>query len=193
MIILLTGASHTGKTLLAQRLLEEYHFPYLSIDHLKMGLIRSGNTDLTPMDDDQLTDYLWPIVREMVKTAVENGQNLIVEGCYIPFDWEKDFWPEYLCHIRYCCLIMSKKYIEAHFGDIRGYANAVEQRLDDSGLSREALMEDNERNLQLCRAHGCDHILLEDAYDIRLEDIVGKLQLVRTAEQDAELARMDEK
>lgn len=95
MIILIGGASHTGKTLLAQRLLEKYHYPYLSVDHLKMGLIRSGQTELTPMDDDKLTDYLWPIVREMVKTAMENGQNLIVEGCYIPFDWEKDFTEGY--------------------------------------------------------------------------------------------------
>ena len=82
MIILITGASHTGKTVLAQKLLETYKYPYLSIDHLKMGLIRSGNTKLTPMSaDEDLTAYLWPIVREMVKTAIENNQNLIVEGC----------------------------------------------------------------------------------------------------------------
>ena len=90
MIILITGASHTGKTALAQKLLEKYRYPYLSLDHLKMGLIRSGNTELTPMSGDgELTDYLWPITREMIKTAVENNQNLIVEGCYIPFDWAK--------------------------------------------------------------------------------------------------------
>ena len=87
MVILITGASHTGKTLLAQKMLEKYKCPYLSIDHLKMGMIRSGNTELTPEDDDALTEYLWPIVREMIKTAVENKQNLVVEGCYIPFDW----------------------------------------------------------------------------------------------------------
>ena len=75
MIILIGGASHTGKTMLAQRLLEQYHYPYLSIDHLKMGLIRSGNTVLTPMDDDKMTNYLWPIVRELVKTAIENKMN----------------------------------------------------------------------------------------------------------------------
>ena len=56
MIILIAGASHTGKTAYAPRLLEKYQYPYLSIDHLKMGLIRSGNTQLTPMDDDALTD-----------------------------------------------------------------------------------------------------------------------------------------
>ena len=92
MIILIGGASHTGKTNFAQRLLERYKYPYLSIDYLKMGLIRSGNTELTPMSDDlELTKYLWPIVREVMKTAIENGQNLIIEGCYIPFDWQTDF------------------------------------------------------------------------------------------------------
>ena len=170
MIILIAGASHTGKTLLAQRLLEQYHWPYLSIDHLKMGLIRSGQTALTPTDDDKLTDYLWPIVREMVKTAIENDQNLIVEGCYIPFNWRKDFTPAYLSHIRDCWLIMSRSYIENHFGDILAHGNAIEHRLDNS-LDKEALTRENEENLRLCRENGCNYVLLEDAYEIRLEDI----------------------
>ena len=171
MIILIASASHTGKTVLAQRLLEKYHYPYLSIDHLKMGLIRSGQTLLTPMDDDKLTDYLWPIVREMIKTAIENGQNLIVEGCYIPFDWEKDFAPEYRKRICYRCLIMSRHYIENHFDDIRNHGSAIEQRLDDSGLSKDGLIHDNENALRLCRDNGCDYILLDELYSIDLEDI----------------------
>ena len=170
MIILIAGATHTGKTLLAQRLLEAYHWPYLSIDHLKMGLIRSGQTALTPMDDDKLTDYLWPIVREMVKTAIENGQNLIVEGCYIPAHWRKDFDTDHLSQIRDCWLIMSRSYIGSHFGDILDNGNAIEHRLDNS-LDKEDLIRDNEQNLRLCREHGCHYILLEDAYEIRLEDV----------------------
>lgn len=172
MVILIAGASHTGKTLLAQRLLEKYRYPYMSIDHLKMGLIRSKQTTLTPMDDDLLTDYLWPILREMVKTAIENGQNLILEGCYIPFDWQKDFATEYLEHIRYCCLIMSRDYISRHFTQIQNYGSAIEQRMDDSDLCPENLIRDNERNLRLCQENSCHYILLEDAYHIDLEDVV---------------------
>ena len=168
MIILIGGASHTGKTLFAQRLLEKYHYPYLSIDHLKMGLIRSGNTNLTPMDDDKLTDYLWPIVREMIKTAIENGQNLIVEGCYIPFDWEKDFDEGYRKEIRYVCLIMSRRYIETHFGDIKNHASDIEDRMDDSGLNAQELIRENERNLECCRQHGCEYILIDDEYNISI-------------------------
>ena len=158
MVIVIAGASHTGKTLYAQKLLEKYHYPYLSIDHLKMGLIRSGNTDLTPMDDDKLTDYLWPIVREMIKTAIENKQNLIVEGCYIPFDWQKDFTEDYRKEIRYVCLIMSRQYIEAHFSDIKNHANAIEFRLEDSGLSAEQLIAENEHHLAQCILHDCQYI-----------------------------------
>ncbi len=168
MIILIGGASHTGKTLLAQKLLEKYRYPYLSIDHLKMGLIRSGNTALTPMDDDKLTGYLWPIVREMVKTAIENKQNLIVEGCYIPFDWKKDFTGEYLPQIRYCCLIMSRHYIETHFADIKSHASVIENRMDDTGLDAEALIRENQRNLAACKQYGCEYILIDEEYNVDL-------------------------
>ena len=164
MIILITGASHTGKTLLAQRLLEKYHYPYLSIDHLKMGLIRSKNTDLTPEDDRELEDYLWPIVREMIKTAIENSQNLIVEGCYIPFGWEKDFSAEYLAHIRYFCLVMSQHYIETHFGDIKAHANAIEQRLDDTGCLMETVIRDNAYYLDMCQKFHYPYVWIDEGY-----------------------------
>jgi adenylate kinase family enzyme len=166
MVILIAGATHTGKTLYAQKLLEKYQYPYLSIDHLKMGLIRSGQTSLTPMDDDKLTDYLWPIVREMVKTAIENEQNLIVEGCYIPFDWQKDFDEEYLKNIQYVCLIMSRQYIQDHFADIRKHASVIEQRLDDSGLDVETLIAENQYNLNQCIDHDCPYILIDKTYEV---------------------------
>lgn len=51
MITLITGASHTGKTLLAQKLLEARRTTVLSMDLLKMGLIRSGTAALSPEDD----------------------------------------------------------------------------------------------------------------------------------------------
>ena len=169
MVILITGPSHVGKTALAQKLLEKYHYPYLSIDHLKMGLIRSGNTNLTPMSDDaDLTAFLWPIVREMVKTAIENQQNLIVEGCYIPFDWEKDFEQEYLDHIKYYCLIMSERYIRNHFDDIKKYASVIENRLDDSWCTMESVLEDNREVLELAQKHDVSYILIDGQYEIDL-------------------------
>ena len=145
MIIIITGASHAGKTVLAQRLLEKVHFPYLSIDHLKMGLIRSGNTDLTPEDDDELTDYLWPIVREMIKTAIENKQNLIVEGCYVPFDWRSGFDAEYIAEIKFVCLAMTDEYIRMHIDEITTHGSDIEKRLDDSFCTKDMLLSENRK------------------------------------------------
>lgn len=170
MIILITGASHTGKTALAQKLLEKYKYPYLSIDHLKMGLIRSGNTKLTPMSDDKdLTAYLWPIVREIIKTVIENKQNLIVEGCYIPFDWQKDFGSEYLENIKYFCLVMCEEYIRNHFADIKKYAKTIENRLDDEWCTMESVLTDNAKMLDLVQKYNVNYILIEDKYEINID------------------------
>lgn len=168
MILIITGASHTGKTALAQRLMEQYGYPYLSIDHLKMGLIRSGNTELTPADDRALTEYLWPIVREMIKTAIENRQNYIVEGCYVPFDWQKDFGPAYLEHIKYVCLVMSEAYIRNHFDDIKKYANTIESRLDDEDCTMESVLADNKEVLSLAQKHQVDYMPIDDKYEINV-------------------------
>lgn len=168
MIYLIGGATHAGKTLYAQRLLEKYHIPYLSLDHLKMGLIRSGTTNLTVFDDERLTQYLWPIAREMIKTAIENGQNLTVEGCYIPFTWQEDFDEHYRKNIQCRWLILSPEYIESHFEDIRKYACAIEQRIDDSGLRKEELIRENREILCQCQIHGCDYVLIQDRYQVEI-------------------------
>lgn len=165
MVIIITGASHTGKTILSQRMLEKYKYPYVSIDHLKMGLIRSGNTELTPMDDDKMTEYLWPIVSEMIKTVIENKQNLIVEGCYIPFDWKKSFSSDYINEIRLICLAMTDYYIENNFEDIINHASDIENRLDDSDCNRDWLKEENQSFIEGFKDDAQDIILIKDDYE----------------------------
>lgn len=172
MIILITGASHTGKTLLAQRLLENYNYPYLSIDHLKMGLIRSGNTGLTPEDDEALTRYLWPIIREIVKTAIENRQNLIVEGCYIPFHWRQDFDERYLPSIRFICLAMSERYIENHFSEIIGHESIIESRLVEADCTMDDLKADNKSILDGFQDVGEQIVLIDSDYEQTIEKLL---------------------
>ncbi len=171
MIILITGASHTGKTLLAQRMLEKYKYSCLSIDHLKMGLIRSGNTCLTPEDDDALIDYLWPIVREMIKTAIENGQHLIIEGCYIPFDWRNDFDEHYLSSIQFVCLAMTDGYIETHFEEIKSHSSDIESRLNDD-CTMDSLKEDNRRYVEGFQRAGERVVLIDGDYERTIETSV---------------------
>ena len=172
MIILITGASHTGKTLLAQQLLERFSYPYLSIDHLKMGLIRSGNTRLTPEDDDALTAYLWPIVREWIKTAIENDQNLIVEGCYVPFDWRKSFDVHYLPSIQFVCLAMTDGFIDKHFDEIKRHASDIESRLDDACCTVANLKADNRKIIEGFQKAGERVVFIDTNYEETIRTVL---------------------
>lgn len=112
---------------------------------------------------------MWPIIREMIKTAIENQQNLIIEGGYIPFDWKNDFDSEYLKEIKYYCLVMSRKYIENHFLDIKCYANAVEQRIDDSWCTIDTVLAENAYYRDMCEKSNCNYILIDDCYQVEID------------------------
>ncbi len=168
MVILISGTTHTGKTALSQRLMEKYKIPYFSIDHLKMGLIRSGKTSLTVNDDKALTPYLWSILKEMIKTVIENKQNIIIEGCYIPFDWQKDFEEKYLSEIKFYCLIMTADYIENKFCDILKFENTIENRIA-SDINKAELISDNMQNLKMCKKYGLEYVLIDKNYAVNIE------------------------
>lgn len=160
MIIIITGASHTGKTYHAKKLLEKYKYNYLSIDLLKMGLIRSGYTKLTPEDDLELTKYLWPIILNIIKTAIENNQDLIIEGGYIPFGWENDLSKLYLDKIRYLCLVMSEEYLINNFNEVKANASIVEKRLDDEWFTLDVAINENKYYLEQCVKHNYKYVLI---------------------------------
>lgn len=169
MILLIGGATHCGKTKLAQKLLETYHIPYYSIDHIKMGLIRSHITDIDVEDDEALMYFLWPIIKEIILTAIENKQHLIIEGCYIPFDWQKDFSEYERKEIHYCCMIFSQEYIEQHLQEIVHYANCIEQRLKDQ-VDIDSLIKENLNNLENCKKYNLPYLLIKDSYLIDIEN-----------------------
>ena len=101
----------------------------------------------------------------MIKTAIENRQNLIVEGCYIPFDWRKDFDDEYLSSLRFICLAMTDRYIDAHFEQIAGHASEIEDRQDDSGCNAAVLKESNQTMIKGYQSAGEQVVLIDSEYD----------------------------
>lgn len=175
MIYLITGASHTGKTYLAQKMLEKLHISTLSQDHIKMGLIRSGLINVTVYEDEKLTETLWPVTREIMKTAVENHQSLIIEGCYVPANWKNDFDEVMLNQIQFVCLIMSEDYIRAHENDLIEYADVIENRLEKC-INKEEFIHTNKYWLNVCRMNQLPYVLVEEKYDM-LEQAMNLFQL----------------
>lgn len=165
MIILINGASHTGKTFQARKLLEKYNYNYLSIDLLKMGLIKSGYTNLTAEDDNELTSYLWPIIKNIIITALENKQDLVIEGGYIPFGYEKDFTEEQLKEIKLYTLVMSEEYIKKNFKVIKEYSNVAENRINDDWFTLDFSLKENKEYLEKCIEHNYDYVLINENFD----------------------------
>lgn len=127
MIILIGGASHTGKTLLAQELLIKYKIPYTSLDHIKMGLIRGyDHCGFSVSDsDDFITEKMWNVVNGIIHTCRENSQNIILEGCYLP----PNKIQELICDDIVAIYIgFSKEYIQNRFDKIIDFESVIEKR-----------------------------------------------------------------
>lgn len=97
--------------------------------------------------------------------SIAYGQNLIVEGCYIPLDWQKDFASDIKCY----CLIMSENYIRNHFADIKKYASVIKTRLDDKECTIERVLADNMQMLSLAEKHHANYILIDDKYEVNAD------------------------
>ena len=169
MVILINGASCTGKTYLAQNLMEKYKIPYLSIDHIKMGLIRSKNTNLTPYYDEELQPYLWNIIKEIIKTVIENNQNIIIEGAYIPFNYKNDFSAEYLDNIKYICLAMSEKYINNNYNLIINNADIVENRGKSFSIDKDFLISENKKYIENSIKYNLPLQVIDNKYVINVD------------------------
>lgn len=174
MIILVGGSSCSGKTYLAQRLLEKLKITYLSLDHLKMGLIRSNQCSFLASDDDHIIEKeLWPITLGIIETNIENKQNIIIEGCYLPQKEVGELKNKYPNQIKEFYLILSEKYILQHFEDgVLRYRNVIENRLYDEDRSVEEIIEENTKQKQLCLQYDLSYIEIEDDYSEEITKVL---------------------
>lgn len=177
MVILIGGVSCTGKTLMAQKLLEKYNIPYLSIDHIKMGLIRGNKyCDFTATDsDDEITNKLWPIIKGIIMTNVENGQNIIIEGCYLPPEHIKDIEPEYLEQIIVLYIGFSKNYLEKNFisgiVEHRSEIELKEYNEHDDYMNLDNFNKLHTKLKERCRKNNSKFFEINDDYEGEMNDI----------------------
>jgi putative acetyltransferase len=149
MVILIGGESHTGKTLMAQRLLEKHHITYTSLDHIKMGLIRGYDScKFTAIDDDDIiSEKMWGIVKGIINTCLENNQNIILEGYYLPPQHVNEVLSE---NVVLFYIVFSENYIRNYFNDILLYESIIEQRKFPEEISLNDFILENKRLKESC-------------------------------------------
>ena len=181
MVILIAGAGYVGKTLMAQKLLEKYKIPYLSIDHLKMGLFRSNNDyGFTPDSEDKIIiEKIWPIIKGIIMTNIENNQNIIIEGCYFPESFN-DLNKEYLNKVIIFYLIFSENYIRKNFLEkIIVNRNIIENRgyyLNYLNDFIEKYILENKNNKEKCERNGIKYFEIEEDYEYEMNNVYKWIQ-----------------
>jgi len=166
MVVLISGIGSTGKTLMAQTLLEKYHIPYLSVDHLKMGLYRADyRSGFTPMDHtDVIAETLWPIIKGIIMTNIENNQSIIIEGCYLLPQYMNDFEKSYSEKIS-VFIGFSTEYIQENFAsNIVKYRNVIEARKYPEERTITELIKEQEDFKTKCKEYGAKYFEIEGEY-----------------------------
>jgi len=174
MIILIGGVGCTGKTYIAQKLLERYKYSSLSIDHLKMGLYRADcGCGFTPTDDAEVIgDRLWPILKGMVLTCIENEQNLIVEGCYLHPEKIREIEASYPEHILSFYLGFSPSYIEKYFDSrICKYRSVIEKRKYECEDTAESYARETMKQKELCMKNNAMYFEIHDDYEEEIQSV----------------------
>jgi putative acetyltransferase len=177
MVILIGGATRTGKTLMAQRLMEKYGYPYTSVDHIKMGLYRGLKDDKYNPEQDYklLAEELWPVVKGIIMTAIENKQNLILEGCYILPYMADDFTDEYRKEIIPFFILFSDEYIKTSYPVIFDNQSVIELRDGDDLEPMGRLLELHDELRNMCIEAGADFIDIHQDYENEIKEIYAKL------------------
>lgn len=171
MVILIGGVSCTGKTLMAQKLLEKYKIPYLSIDHIKMGLIRGNKyCDFSATDSEsELTTKMWPLIKGIIMTNIENRQHIIIEGCYLPPEHIREFEEEYLKQMIALYLGFSKNYLDKNFNSgIIEHRSEIEQKDLDDYLNHDDFIKYHTELKERCRKNNAKFFEINDDYEVEM-------------------------
>lgn len=174
MVILIGGVGYAGKTFMAQQLLEKYKYPYLSIDHLKMGLYRADiECGFTPCDNwEFISEKIWPILRGIIMTNIENKQNLIIEGCYILPQKIKELEVEYRKEIISFYLGFSTSYIEKYFqSKVLYHRCAIETRGYENEDTVADYILENKNQKGLCEKFNAKYFEIDDDYQEEMKTV----------------------
>lgn len=177
MIVLIGGVSSTGKTLMAKTLLESYKIPYFSIDYLKMGIYRSNpDCGFTPLDRNEvIAEKIWPILREMIKTYIENEQTIVIEGCYLLPRYIKELLDLYPDKIISSVLVFSTDYIRHRFrSHILAYREVAEKRgIEERPISQ--FINEHEDLKADCLSIGLDYDEISGDYERDIQLIYDRI------------------
>jgi putative acetyltransferase len=176
-VFLIGGVGGTGKTLLASKLMRVLHIPYVSIDHLMMGMVRSDpDCHFSPLDSGEtIGRHMWPFLKAVIQTNIENNHSIILEGFQLQPEWVTDFTEEYQKHIIPVFIGFSEQYLRSNLvSNIRKHRHVVERR-ENEALNIESLITQHLRLKSECVKHQVTHFEIDESYESSMERVLDSL------------------
>lgn len=119
-----------------------------------------------------IAEKLWPIIKERIKTIIENNQNIIIEGCYILPKFVKDFEEKYSDQIISVFLGFSTNYIEKNFtSDIIKYRSVIETRNYPEERSIIQFISEHNDFRKNCIEYGVKYFEIDTDYEGEIKKI----------------------
>ena len=176
MIVLIGGISAVGKTSIAKSLLTRRGIPYFSIDMLMMGMYRGidncGFTPLSPLEE--IVEKIWPIVREMIKTDIENNLDYLFEGFQILPRHIPAISDIYRKDILAYFITFSEKFIAENYEMIKKRRSEVENRSDIEG--KESMIANSKRLIEEGNHYNQKISVIERTYFEEREKIIQSIE-----------------
>ena len=104
MLYLLGGSPRAGKSTIGRKFTSETGIPYFGLDYLKMGIARGWpESGVDPNGGDlKIAKKIWPVVKGMAMTLVEEGEDCLLEGTYLLPEYVVELQQMYKDKIRAC-------------------------------------------------------------------------------------------
>lgn len=182
MLYLIGGASRSGKTTTAKRIVNEAGIPYFSLDYLMMGLANGvPELGVHPTEGDFITGQrMWKIVDPMLTAMVENGIDYTVEGVQLLPAFVAEFQQKFAGDVR-CCFIGQSELDVTAIEEMKLHSSATENDGFKDLSHIEALAEmkriraDSARYKVECEVHNLPYFESSSNFNLTLDQVVAYL------------------
>ena len=180
MLYFLGGTPRSGKSTTARQFMSETGIPWFELDYLKMGIARGiPEFDLDPNRDDLvIAQQLWPVVKGVAMTYVENHENCLLEGAYLLPNNVIELKQMYGEEIRACFIGFTeidtwKKVRELRdFGELTGSWEWCSQN-DDEAMRKVELLKQFSMHIKAeCDKHKLTYFENSTDHQMVIEDVV---------------------
>lgn len=135
MIYIISGASRSGKSIVAKGFFEKNFIPYIPLDCLMMGFM-NGVSSLGIHDKlwpDEIAEKMWPFLKAVCKNMIDNEIDYIFEGEAVLPEHIKELSDLHPGQIKTCFLGYTEVDVKKKISEVKRYPN----HLNDWLLSQE--------------------------------------------------------